>query len=93
MKLAIRNKKFTFIFDGRYENPVCHYFNHKWIYYCNADSPQKQIRMCTRCHLVQEYKSVIIFGLNQSYWSNLIQRTSLGAKEWITGSNIKTKEE
>ena len=86
MKISIVNKKLKLSFDGRYENLLCHLFNHKWIYCFDLDSPVKQLRMCPRCKVIQEYKQIPVYGF---VWMNLVQRTTSGAKKWIAENNIK----
>jgi hypothetical protein len=62
-------------------NLLCKLLGHNFNYYIISASPQKNIRVCRRCYIVQEYK----WCVNHMIWMNLVRRTKEGAQMFLRG--------
>lgn len=68
---------------SRFKMLLCRIFGHSFEYYFLHTDTNKNIRVCTRCHIAQEYKWLI----DKDIWSTLMWRTHKGAKEFFAGKS------
>jgi hypothetical protein len=66
---------------NRFKMFLCRVFNHKFEYYFLNTDHEKNIRVCKRCHIAQEYK----WHMRMNIWSTIMWRTKLGAKKHFEG--------
>ena len=55
---------------------LCNKFDHKWSYYKTQGSPMKELRCCSRCKDLQDYRQV---AWSKNGWYSLVRWTKKGA--------------
>lgn len=62
---------------------LCKVFGHRWNYFLKGP---ENLRFCSRCKRGQAYKQFIY--THPFAWVYMVQRTKLGAKNWMKENNI-----
>lgn len=73
-------------FIRKLKRNYCKSHSHKWLYSFTCLNTVMQVRVCSRCHVVERYEPII--G-DKHIWSALVERTNKGTKEFLAKNNIK----
>lgn len=73
-------------FIRKLKRKYCKSHSHKWLYSFTCLNNVMQIRVCSRCHVVERYEHI----MGDKYvWTALVERTNKGAKDFLAKNNIK----
>jgi len=59
---------------------MCKIFGHRYVYSILPDSPLRNLRVCTRCGIIEEYRDMTT---SIKGWFQLVSRTKMGAMKLL----------